>query len=213
MGGKIALLIVAICLLNLLKIKSRADSSVALDTNINEEKSRKTNQQSSDCTITIVIYDHLRLDININEEKSMKTNQPGSDHSFNPYINFTEEELLKIIQRGSDHQISSDININIEIMKHRYNRKKYTCKYKCRLDLLDVKALAGCIFDLLPKYIGACGDALSWAVILYLAVASSMVISSIAGMAIIAPNNGLTNGIYTFIMFLIGFVGAFVLWQ
>merc|ERR1712223_2238299 len=202
---KIALLVMAIHLYKhpfLLKIMSRADPSVAPDTNTNEEKFRKTNQPGSDHPITILIYDHLRLNININEEKSMNTNQPGSDHPIKPYINFTEEESLKLNQLGPYH-IWSDIDINIKIMEHRYNELKYTCKYKCNLDLWDLNSFAGCIFYFLPKYIGACKDVMSLAPIIYIAVASIIVTIALLNNDLLYAEENHLYIIYAFIMFLI----------
>merc|ERR1712156_234771 len=152
---KIAFLIVAICLFNLsylLKINTKADPSVTPDININEEESMKTNKPGSDHSVT--------PDININEEKSMKTNQPGLDYSVTPHINIDEKKSMKTNQPGSEADESK-------------------CKLKCRFNLRDPKAFAGCNFDFLPQYEGACRDARIWAVFLYLLVACIMIVCAI----------------------------------
>merc|ERR1712156_869634 len=96
-------------------------------------------------------------DININEENSMKTNKPGSDYSVTPDINIDEKKSMKTNQPGSEADESK-------------------CKLKCRFNLRDPKAFAGCNFDFLPQYEGACRDARIWAVFLYLLVACIMIV-------------------------------------
>merc|ERR1712156_690536 len=83
-----------------------------------------------------------------------------ADPSVTPDINIDEEKSMKTNKPGSEADESK-------------------CKLKCRFNLRDPKAFAGCIFDFLPQYEGACRDARIWAVFLYLLVACIMIVCAI----------------------------------